>query len=137
MLQPFLKLHKAALVLTDRVVHIESDVELQDDQHELEPGAHLLLGHGNVRGEHNVVSLDLLSRGLVERLDLLTLGNTPWHEPLGLRCIFVHTFCCQVFHRTGGTGSCGTDRNVGMNITISTAGKLYSETSTAARFECN
>lgn len=93
--------------LTDLIVHFEGDVKLQDDQHELEPGAHLLVRQRNVDSKHNVVGLDHLGRGLVKGADLVALIGTPRHEPLGFLPVLdgVHAFGGQVVHRRGGAGS--------------------------------
>lgn len=101
------KTHKTPLVLTYLVVHLESDVKLQNDQHELEPRAHLLVGKRNVDSKHNVVSLDPLGHGFIKRPDLITLLSAPRHEPFCLlRFVrFIHAFCGQVVHCCGGAGS--------------------------------
>lgn len=101
------KTHKTPLVLTYLVVHLKSDVKLQNDQHELEPRAHLLVGKRNVDSKHNVVSLDPLGHGFIKGPDLITLLSTPRHEPFCLlRFVrFIHAFCGQVVHCCGGAGS--------------------------------
>lgn len=80
---------------------------MQDDQHELEPGAHLLLGQRNVGGKHDVVGLDLLGHGLVKAPDLVTLVGAPGHEPFGFLSMLarVHALGCQVMDGCGGAGS--------------------------------
>lgn len=72
---------KKVLVLTYLVVHLKCNVKLQDDQHKLEPGAHLLIRQRNVNSKYNVVGLNLLGHGLVKVPDLVTLVRTPRHEP--------------------------------------------------------
>ena len=88
-------------------MHLEGDVELQDEQHELEPGAHLLVGQRDVDGEHDVVGLDLLGHGLVEGADGLALVGPPRHEPLGALVALgrVHALGGQVEDRRGGARS--------------------------------
>lgn len=104
---PFSETQNKALFLTYLVVHLKCDVKLQDDQHELEPGAHLVVMQRNVDGKHNVVGLDLLGHGLFEAPDLLALVLTPWHEPFCLLTVLgrVHTLGSQVVDRCGGAGS--------------------------------
>lgn len=89
---------------------------MQDDQHELEPGVHLLLGRRDVGGEHNVVGLDLLGHGLVEAADLVALVGAPGHEPLALLALLarVHALGGQVGDGRGGTGSCNERHTDGM-----------------------
>lgn len=101
------KTHKIPLVLTYLVVHLEGDVKLQNEQHELEPRAHLLVLRRNVDSKHNVVSLDLVGPGVIKGPDLITLLSTPRHEPFcSLRVLrVIHAFCGHVVHCCGGAGS--------------------------------
>lgn len=94
-------------VLTYLVVHLESDVKLQDYQHELEPGAHLLVGQRNVDSEHNVVGFDPLGHGVIKGPDLVTLIGAPWHEPFTFLPVLnrVHTLDGQVVNSGGGAWS--------------------------------
>lgn len=104
---PSLESREKASALTYLVVHLERDVKLQDDQHELEPGAHLLVGQRNVDGKHNVVGLNLLGHGFIEGADLFALVGTPRHEQFGFLSMFgcVHTLGGQVLNRRGGARS--------------------------------
>lgn len=76
--------------LTEVVVHLEGDVQLHDEEHELEPGAHLLAGQRDVHGKHDVVGLDLPAHGLVEVLELLAVVGSPGHQPLGFVVVLPH-----------------------------------------------
>lgn len=102
-----LKPIRKILVLTYLVVHLKCDVKLQDDQHELEPGAHLLVRQRNVDSKYDVVGLDLLGHGFVKGPEFGTLVRTPGHKPfcflLVLACI--HTLGGQVVDCGGGAGS--------------------------------
>lgn len=82
---------------------------MQDDQHELEPGAHLLLGQRDVGGKHDVVGLDLLGHGLVEVPDLVALVGAPGHEPFGFLPLLARVYALggQVMDGCGGAGSWG------------------------------
>lgn len=94
--------------LTNLVVDLKGDVELQDDQHELEPWTHLFVGQRDVHSEHDVVGFDSLHHGLIKVSDLLALVWPPGHEPLPSRMIpllVVYAFCGQVVDSRGGTGS--------------------------------
>lgn len=103
----FFSTHMKALRLTYLVANLKCDVKLQDDQHELEPGAHLLVWQRNVDSKHNVVGLDLLGHGLVKVLDPVTLVGTPGHEPFCSLAVLdcVHTLGGQVVDCCGGAGS--------------------------------
>lgn len=74
--------------LTQVVVHLEGDVQLHDEKHELEPGAHLLAGERDVHGKHDVVGLDLPAHRFVEVFELLTVVGSPGHQPLGFVVVF-------------------------------------------------
>ena len=70
-----------APLLTNLVVHFECDVKLEDDQHELEPSAHLFVGSRDVDCKHNIIGLDPLHCGLLKIPDLVALVGTPGGEP--------------------------------------------------------
>ncbi len=95
------------VVLTYLVVHLKCDVKLQDHQHELEPGAHLLVRQRNVDSKYNVVGFDLLGHGLIKGPDLVALVRTPRHEPFCFLSVLdcVHTLGGQVVDRCSGAGS--------------------------------
>lgn len=57
--------------LTNLIDHFERNVELQDDQDVLEPGAHLLVGERHVHSENNVIGIQCFCQGLVKTVDLL------------------------------------------------------------------
>ena len=96
-----------AATLTYLIVHLKGDVKLQDNEHELEPGAHFFIGQRDVDRKHNVVGLDFLGHSFIKCSDLVTLVGAPWHEPFGalvmLHC--VHAFGGQVVDCCGGAGS--------------------------------
>lgn len=107
-----------ALRLTDLVGEFEGNVELQDDQHELEPGTHLFIGQRDVNGEDDVVGFDPPGHGLVKVSNLVALVRTPGHEPLPARVVcflVVHALGGQVVHGGGGTGGC---RQNGMDVSL-------------------
>lgn len=58
-------------LLTNLINHFERNVELQDNQDVLEPGAHLLVGERYVRSKNNVIGIQCFCQGLVETVDLL------------------------------------------------------------------
>ena len=93
--------------LTDLVDHLESDVQLQHSQDELEPGAHLPAGQRDVDGEHDVVGVHGLSQRFIEAVDLLAAVRPPRDQPAGPSGT-VYTLSGQVPDGTGGTGSCGS-----------------------------
>lgn len=109
------KNHKKVLVLTYLVVHLKCNVELQDDQHKLEPGAHLFVRQRNVDSKHYVVGLNLLGHGLIEGPDLVALVRTPGHEPFCFLSVLdcVHTLGGQIVDRCSGAGSWWDKCNVG------------------------
>jgi len=74
--------------LTQVIVHLEGNVQLHDEEHELEPGAHLLAGERDVHSEDDVVGLDLPADRLIKVLELLTVVGSPGHQPLGLVVVF-------------------------------------------------
>lgn len=89
-------------------MHFEGNVELQNDEHELEPGTHLLIGQGDMNREHDVVGFNPLGHGLAQVSNLVALVRTPRHEPLAalmVSLLVVHTFGSQVVDGSGGTGS--------------------------------
>lgn len=95
--------------LTNRVLHFECDVKLEDNQHELEPGTHLSVGQRNVDRKHNVIGLDSLGRGFIKVSDLAALVGAPWHEPFGALMVglhSIHTLGGQVVDGGGGAWSC-------------------------------
>lgn len=104
----FFEIHKKALVLTYLVVQLKCDVKLQNDQHKLKPGAHLLVRQRNVDSKYNVVGLNLLGHGFIKVPDLVALVGTPRHEPFCFLSVLdcVHTLGGQVVDCCGGAGSC-------------------------------
>lgn len=74
--------------LTQVIVHLEGDVQLHDEEHELEPGAHLLVGERDVHSKHDVIGLDLPADRLIKVLELLAGVGSPGHQPLGLVVVF-------------------------------------------------
>jgi len=114
----FCKTHNVTLVLTDLVVYLKCDVNLQDDQHKLEPWAHLLVGQRDVDSKHNAVGLNPLGNGLIEGPDLFTLVRTGRHEPFCFLSVLdcVHTLCGQVVDCCGGTGSWKDKQMLGCDI---------------------
>lgn len=99
-------------LLTNLVLHSEGNVELEDNQHKLEPGTHLSVGQWNVDCKHNVVGLDSLGHGLIKVSYLAALVRAPWHEPLGALMVSLHSVHTLGGQVVDGSGGARTYRNI-------------------------
>lgn len=98
---------KKGSTLTDLVVQLECNVQLQDKQHELEPRTHLHEGERNVDRKHNVIGSYFLWNRFIDVSDFVAVVGSPGHEPFCLVMVFtnIHTFHWQVGHSRGGSWS--------------------------------
>lgn len=94
--------------LTNLIDHFECNVKLQNSQHILKPGAHLLVWKRYVHSKNDVVGIQRFRQGLIETADLLASLGSPWHEPAACP-VAINAFGGQVANGTGGTGSCGKE----------------------------
>lgn len=85
---------KKESALTDLVVQLECNVQLQDKQHELEPRTHLHEGERNVDRKHNVIGSYFLWNRFIDVSDFVAVVGSPRHEPFCLVMVFtnIHTF---------------------------------------------